>query len=547
MKIYTLLVLLLAISVIANAQKAFYDVTSSDEGFYQNTDTDSTQFEEMENINLFGGNPESVGQKSLRAYLPLPINLMDGKTPPSAAIMWAFTYQAMGIQYQIQYKQKLTFSYSYIHNLMAKSNDCKFTGNSINQLTSILKSQGTVLANAYSQQPTCGIEKFPTIKAEHYKITNSGFLFNTFCNDQSAGCLQGRKNDNKINLIKTALASNKPVIVVLKVGDDFHLLRSEFIQYNMSKPIEKSKTIVIIGYDDQKQAFEVTFPGGQNWGNNGIAYLKYHDLIYATRAIVLYISKPIPVAKQENNVQPKTKIEIVKTDKPPVSPKPSTVPNPKPVSPNSIQTPSNNLSSLTASVQLRNVFLNSAKQLITNPLTLNYNGTVFELNDKLSDTQRYQLFINELKEDTYLYVLNIEENNKQVHFPINKAVGAKTLTERPLSSYVISSKAAFYVPQPRFDTTTNALIPRGFVKDKPEKEYMVLLFSKFNIDNDIQPLLAKLSYTTDSRVFYSQLVAELGDRVANPSKISQYNDGFVLQAENPKGFILPVVITINGK
>ncbi|MER0442832.1 hypothetical protein [Emticicia sp. W12TSBA100-4] len=557
MKRSILFLFLVLSGIAANAQSTTYDLNTSDEDFFRE---DSIQNEEIENLNLFGANP-TLSQKSLKAYLPKQLNLMDGKTPPSAATIWAFTYQAMSIQYWLQYNQPLVFSYSYIHNIMARGNHCQFNATSINKLTTLLNTIGTVQYEKYSFVPTCNPPSETSIKASHFKVAGVGHLFDSFCEDESINCVQSRNIDNKISRIKHAIVQNKPVITQLRVQHNFFSLKSEYIEYNRTETLPQIyKTIVIIGYNDKKQSFEVTFPAGSNWGKDGIAYLRYHDLIYASKAFVLSLDAKPVVAKNELKKQSTpTKIQVkpsqkqdAKTEHKQKSTQANTntrtVKKEKPASELQVVVTQAPISTITASVSIKNVVLNAELQLITQPLRIIKNGNVLTLEESLSASQRYQLYVSGLNNDSYFYVLNIEEDQKQVHFPVNKTVtGAKTLKAPPLSSFVLSHDTEFFVPQPRIDAGSGTIIPRGFVKDAPQKEYMVLLFSKYKIDDEIRRLLASLTYTPDSEVFHSNLKKVLGERLAQPNKVSQNENGYQLQAESTSGTILPTVIIITGK
>ncbi len=527
-----LLLLFVLSGMLQGLYAQHFDPDYSDDDFFLE---DSSAFDPVETLNLFGaGTP--TRHKSLKGYLPPILNMMDNSTPPSSAVIWAFTYQAMSIQYRSELKQPLSFSYSYVFNRMPKDKDCRFTVSSINQLSGLLKTTGTVLIRDFDQPANCLPANIRKPQTQHYKLKDLYLLFDGQCNEKDPECISSRLPHNKVSRIKILLTQNKPVVALLRVHANFHLLNKEFIEYHKDQPLHPgSKTIVIIGFDDEKQAFEVTFPAGESWGKNGIALLKYTDMMYVSKAYSLVLDKGPQMLAQTPDKPTANK---------PSTSQPSKVNSPAPT----VSHPITKTKNLSAQISMEELFLNSDRQVLTKPMPLHISDNMIVLRNNLSPEQYYQISIRRLSDDSYFYVLNIEKDKKQVHFPINKEFSGKSLEARPISSYVVSGSADFFVPRPRIDPDTGNLIPRGFVKRDPEKEYMVLLFSKEKIDDKVRVLMDNIVYSSDSHSFYGQLCKILRTGPVRPVlKSGSGSSGIQFDSPLVNGTILPVVITLKGQ
>ncbi|MBC7721800.1 MAG: peptidase C1A papain, partial [Pedobacter sp.] len=94
------------------------------------------------------------------------------------------------------------------------------------------------------------------------------------------------ESTNGINLhaIKEHLAKDVPVVIGMMVGGSFmHEMAGKDIwhptddDYNMMG--FGGHALCVIGYNDRKEggAFEIMNSWGKDWGNNGVAYVKYND------------------------------------------------------------------------------------------------------------------------------------------------------------------------------------------------------------------------------------------------------------------------------
>jgi len=91
-------------------------------------------------------------------------------------------------------------------------------------------------------------------------------------------------NGINIHAVKEHLAKDVPVVIGMMVGGSF---MQEMAGKDIWHPTDDDYTMMgfgghamcVIGYDDRKEggAFEIMNSWGKEWGNNGVAYVKYSD------------------------------------------------------------------------------------------------------------------------------------------------------------------------------------------------------------------------------------------------------------------------------
>ncbi len=91
-------------------------------------------------------------------------------------------------------------------------------------------------------------------------------------------------NVNGINIraVKEHVAKDAPVVIGMMVGGSF---MQDMMGKDLWAPTDEDRSqagfgghaLCVIGYDDRKQAFQIMNSWGPNWGNNGIAWVRYAD------------------------------------------------------------------------------------------------------------------------------------------------------------------------------------------------------------------------------------------------------------------------------
>ena len=83
-----------------------------------------------------------------------------------------------------------------------------------------------------------------------------------------------RINAKSLDLVKAALNQNIAVIFAMRPGPKFFAMRGDVIYKDAEEP-GRGHAMVLVGYDDAKQAFRVQNSVGSNWGNEGYGWISY--------------------------------------------------------------------------------------------------------------------------------------------------------------------------------------------------------------------------------------------------------------------------------
>lgn len=112
--------------------------------------------------------------------------------------------------------------------------------------------------------------------AQKYRIKNYLHLF-----------WETTRERQRVFEVKKALMQGNPVLVELRAGPEFPgLLRTP--NWVPPKTAEQSYPLLVVGYDEEEQSFEVMSSWGSNWGLNGYMEITYKDFgNYAQNAYVL--------------------------------------------------------------------------------------------------------------------------------------------------------------------------------------------------------------------------------------------------------------------
>lgn len=120
-----------------------------------------------------------------------------------------------------------------------------------------------------------------------------------------------------VRAVKEHLAKDAPVVIGMMVG-------GSFMQGMMGKdlwaPTDEDRSqmgfgghaMCVIGYDDRKQAFQIMNSWGPEWGNNGVAWVRYADFKEFVREA--YGIDPMPKRGAAVNISFEAAIGLVKND-----------------------------------------------------------------------------------------------------------------------------------------------------------------------------------------------------------------------------------------
>jgi len=172
-------------------------------------------------------------------------------------------------------------------------------------------------------------------------MTNKGVLpFNDFpyddqnCSRQASSSLMNKAEGNRmhgftrltetedvnginIRAVKEHLAKDAPVVIGMMVGGTF---MQEMKGRDTWAPTDEDRSqmgfgghaLCVIGYDDRRQAFQIMNSWGPEWGNNGIAWVRYADFKEFVREA--YGIDPMPKRGAALNVGFECAIGLVKNE-----------------------------------------------------------------------------------------------------------------------------------------------------------------------------------------------------------------------------------------
>lgn len=111
-----------------------------------------------------------------------------------------------------------------------------------------------------------------------------------------------------VDNIKGALANGNPVIFGMVLHDKFHQLRGPSIYKSIATDRSKSHAMVVVGYDETRQAFKIINSWGRGWGDRGFGWIDYNILSRESHSAYTIVMEPSPPPKPP---EPKPKPEPV--------------------------------------------------------------------------------------------------------------------------------------------------------------------------------------------------------------------------------------------
>ena len=151
-----------------------------------------------------------------------------------------------------------TFSPSYIYNQINGGND---QGAMLPVALSLVQSSGVCRwprmafePSDYTSQPT----ELAHVDAERYRIEFFGSV-----------------PAENLDAIKGFLAGGFPLVVGMKTDADFEALKKDEVWSTVDPASPDLHAVILTGYDDRKEAFQVFNSWGKAWGRNGFGWISY--------------------------------------------------------------------------------------------------------------------------------------------------------------------------------------------------------------------------------------------------------------------------------
>ena len=426
-----------------------------------------------------------------------------------SCVGWAAGYGALSIQRAILNhctdKQVITrnaHSALFLYNQIKKE-DCN-KGSRISDALSFLSKNGDCLARQFdfdvndcASQPDSSVN----IQAKRFAIEDFLALF-------------GSKEvaTEKVLRVKKALAKNKPVVIGMLVLRNFYELKNaQYWHPNLGNTAPAGgHALVVVGYDDRKEAFRLMNSWGKNWGDNGFIWVKYKDFgDFCKYAYVMYLVAPEKLTEPpENNISTAPNLPLVPIEKP--------------------------LFELAGDFQFRYLsgWMEQSGQALFEPAEAVLEGKTYHLKKRDWPLgQLFQLLVTTHRDDEYLYVFSMDAQ-QELHFHWPRQAELNEKFEGQNESGLLLSGGSILIP-----SATKALKITA-----PGTDRLVMLFSKRKIDT-VRNLAESLRHKDGD--FTENLLKLLGKFAVPPADITYAIDhiGFSA-ATHSEGFIVPLVLEV---
>jgi hypothetical protein len=468
-------------------------------------------------ISLQTGGKSIPASVDLSVYAPFPRH----QGTIFSCVGWSVGYGALTIERAILNgwtdRMKITNESSsalFLYNQI-KIGNCN-RGARISDALNFLQDKGDCLAKYYDKNlDDCEQPVSPDLvkNAENYKISDYAALFD--------GDID---NGEKISRIKKALAQNKPVIIGLRIKNNFYKLEDAgFWHPDLGDTTYAGgHAMVVVGYDDNLSAFKVFNSWGTKWGKNGIIWVKYNEFAkYCKYAYIIYIGRNKPIVSVQTPVK---------------------------ASPVVASTNEANLTSTLEELPLREISGRFDFLKFTGSFDI-YGDPVFEAAPVLGEKNKYtlagtgtqvgekfQLRVIPEFSNGYIYVLSVDPTNKkEIHWPKNELFNEKFkgIHQSGLSPF---SGGVIKIPDSH---TVLKLAHSG-------TDFLIILFSERKIQPSfLQYLKDHLSGGLQEQL-YASLSEILGQNQIPPSEIHFDRESMKFRAiTRNSGAIIPLVLKIS--
>lgn len=221
--------------------------------------------------------------KDLSQWFPTPGDQGD----QGSCVAWAVGYGLKAYQEAVERKQNqnnlMKFSPAYIFNQI-KISDCK-NGSSIMRALDLLKQEGVASIDQFPYNPL-DCSRQPNVADKNSARPYAIAEWRTVPIGNEAE-------------VKSHISSGFPVVIGMFVDDGFMQLRNNET-YQWAQGNERGgHAMVVVGYDDSRQAFKVLNSWGTNWGTGGYGWISY--TAFKNRVKEAYSVQDIVINDPTNN------------------------------------------------------------------------------------------------------------------------------------------------------------------------------------------------------------------------------------------------------
>ena len=424
---------------------------------------------------------KGIHKKSLKKFSPM----VQHQGRVSSCVGWSCGYGALTMQKALQNDWQQTdlitdsaFSALFIFNQI-KITDCGF-GSRIGDALRLLKSKGNVLSKNYdTDKEDCfkEITSSDLEQAADHKIMDFMTLFSS-------------KSDGKVKINKTKLSliQNRPVIIGMNLLNNFiKIPYRDSVWYPSvgDKAVFGGHAMVVVGFDDGLEAFEIMNSWGSTWANDGFVWVKYKDYEEYCR----YGYQMILEDQQAYEA----------------------------------------IYAANFAIKKKVITLADGTILFKDEIPT-FNGEYYIFKEKeFKHESIFQFIGSEFNDNIYLYAFSLDPDGKlKVHWPRDEQLDEQ-FTGMHESALITVSNAELYFP-----SRDNA-----FFFDKSGKDYVCFLYATHPLEN-INEQLSQFTQLSDHPL--QRLYKVFGESLMELSDINYTARGIGFRNKIPAGKIVPMIV-----
>lgn len=435
---------------------------------------------------------------SVKRYAPYAGN--QGRI--GSCMAWALGYGAQTIEWARQRNitdrtviTQQAFGAMYIYNhVKVNVNTTSCNGSYPETALSHAKNRGNILLSEYNpyncqETPPASLDS----RAAKNRILEYVSLFQT-----------SDSPDRKIGFIKNAIAQDKPVVIAMRLTATFYDAKG--IWYPGSDPNPYGPhgrhAMVIVGFDDDAQVFEVLNSWGTDWGNSGFINIRYRDMKTYLDAAYQIILPP----------------------------------------------PANEKISLAGQFNFRYSINLAGKPMGDATAYYNSSRQYYELSRKdWQLDQRFQLVVNTQVKGQYLYVFSVNDSYEaNTHFPIGSSysngVGLKND-----DIDIVPLKSEFIIPEPERNANGELIKEKSLRISTVGTDYLVILYSAKSLKADLPTIIETTrSHMAWGRTPRQALESALGNRLMPLADIRYDSNKVGFSAASYSGYVAPLIIRVDS-
>lgn len=220
--------------------------------------------------------PHGAGEMPANVDLTADMPPVGNQGMQNSCVGWTTAYALKAYQEKMDVRESLLFSPAFIYNQINAGRDA---GSKFTDALNVLSQQGAALWNDMPYSPA------DYLKQPSEEIISKARPYGIIAWHQV--------NVRDFKQVKMQVAAGNPVMFAINTDDGFkNAYRSGSEDYNWKTRTGNEfggHAMIVIGYDDSKNAFKVMNSWGPGWGNNGFCWIDYQ--FFQKEAIEGYIAK----------------------------------------------------------------------------------------------------------------------------------------------------------------------------------------------------------------------------------------------------------------